>query len=148
MCWPCGRIASNVKVCAPKGVALILEWSGFSSEIIHNIHYNMTSCLNREEPYCKPPPKKLKGPSERPGGLNRVNSPPTAYKSSSGCGATANGYKSHGGTGGGGGGGGGGGSPGNKRTERRSRGSPKSTDTEAQQQQQPQQQPQQPQQGE
>lgn len=92
----------------------------------------MTSCINREEPYCKPPPKKLKGPSERPGGLNRVNSPPTAYKSSPGCGATANGYKSHGGAGSTGSGGGGG-SPGNRRTERRSRGSPKGTDTEQQQ---------------
>ncbi|XP_062377150.1 fibronectin type III domain-containing protein 3B [Sardina pilchardus] len=120
----------------------------YADDIIHNIHYNMTSYISRgEEAYCKPLPKKPKGPSERPGGgLNRVNSPPssTAYKSGSGCGATANGYpKSHGGagstgggSGGGGGGGGGGGSPGNKRPERRSRGSPKSTDAEQQQQQQ------------
>ncbi|KAL2085278.1 hypothetical protein ACEWY4_018598 [Coilia grayii] len=114
-------------------------------EIIPNIHYNMTSYINREEPYCKPQPKKLKGPSER-SSLNRVNSPPSStYKSGgSGCGTMANGYKSHGGagstggSGGGGGGGGGGGSPGNKRTERRSRASPKNNDVEQQQQQQQQ----------
>ncbi|XP_063062694.1 fibronectin type III domain-containing protein 3B [Engraulis encrasicolus] len=112
-------------------------------EIIPNIHYNMTSYINREEPYCKPPPKKLKGPSERPGGLNRLNSSPpsSTYKNNnSGCSPTANGYKSHSGvcSTGGGGGSGGGGSPGNKRTDRRSRLSPKSHDGEHQHHQSPQ----------
>ncbi|XP_028823359.1 fibronectin type III domain-containing protein 3B isoform X2 [Denticeps clupeoides] len=68
--------------------------------------YAMSSFIGREEPYCKPPPKKQNN-----------------YKTSSACSSTTNGHgKSHGS-----------GSPGNKRPERRSRGSPKSSDPADQQ---------------
>lgn len=95
--------------------------------------------INREEHYSKPQPKKM--PKERQlERQNRLNSPPaSAYKGTTGCVNTYNGYgKSHGSLGGsgggsaGGGGGGGGGSPSAKKTNRGPRSSPRSSEPEPQ----------------
>nr|XP_055037970.1 fibronectin type III domain-containing protein 3B isoform X2 [Misgurnus anguillicaudatus] len=91
--------------------------------------YNVSTFMGHEE-YCKPPPKKLKQPMERPA-LSQVTSPVSSnYKTTVPCTTTANGYgKNHTSPGGGGGGGT---SPGSKRADRRARGSPKHTDVESQ----------------
>lgn len=82
--------------------------------------------LGRDEPY-KPPPKKMKDRLER---QNRLNSPPSIYKSNVGCNNMYNGYgKVHGNLGGGGGGGS---SPGAKKTTRGARSSPRSSEPDLQ----------------
>ncbi|XP_064188714.1 fibronectin type III domain-containing protein 3B-like [Anguilla rostrata] len=101
--------------------------------------YGMSSCVGREEPYCKPQPKKLKERQlER---QNRLNSPPSSiYKSTVTCSAltTYNGYgKGHAGMGfglgvAGGGGGGRAGSPGVRKMDRRARSSPRNNDLDLQ----------------
>ncbi|KAA0719206.1 Fibronectin type III domain-containing protein 3B [Triplophysa tibetana] len=83
--------------------------------------------IGRDEQY-KPPPKKMKDRLER---QNRLNSPPSIYKSNMGCNNMYNGYgKIHGN--GGGGGGGGGTSPGAKKTTRGTRSSPRSSEPDLQ----------------
>lgn len=82
--------------------------------------------LGRDEPY-KPQPKKMKDRLER---QNRLNSPPSIYKSNVGCNNMYNGYgKVHGNLGGGGGGGS---SPGAKKTTRGARSSPRSSEPDLQ----------------
>ncbi|XP_077084159.1 fibronectin type III domain containing 3Ba isoform X1 [Siphateles boraxobius] len=82
--------------------------------------------IGRDEPY-KPPPKKMKDRLER---HNRLNSPPSIYKSNVGCNNMYNGYgKVHGNLGGGGGGGS---SPGAKKTTRGARSSPRSSEPDIQ----------------
>ncbi|XP_073705513.1 fibronectin type III domain-containing protein 3B-like [Garra rufa] len=84
--------------------------------------------IGRDEQY-KPPPKKMKDRLER---QNRLNSPPSIYKSNMGCNNMYNGYgKVHGNLGGGGGGGGGG-SPGAKKNNRGARSSPRSSEPDLQ----------------
>lgn len=82
--------------------------------------------IGRDEQY-KPPPKKMKDRLER---QNRLNSPPSIYKSNMGCNNMYNGYgKVHGNLGGGGGGGS---SPGAKKSTRGARSSPRSIETDLQ----------------
>ncbi|XP_052472374.1 fibronectin type III domain-containing protein 3B [Carassius gibelio] len=82
--------------------------------------------IGRDEQY-KPPPKKMKDRLER---QNRLNSPPSIYKSNMGCNNMYNGYgKVHGNLGGGGGGGS---SPGAKKNTRGARSSPRSSEPDLQ----------------
>ncbi|KAI2667568.1 Fibronectin type III domain-containing protein 3B [Labeo rohita] len=82
--------------------------------------------IGRDEQY-KPPPKKMKDRLER---QNRLNSPPSIYKSNMGCNNMYNGYsKVHGNLGGGGGGGS---SPGSKKNNRGARSSPRSSEPDLQ----------------
>ncbi|XP_006861904.1 PREDICTED: fibronectin type III domain-containing protein 3B [Chrysochloris asiatica] len=91
--------------------------------------YGMSSYITREDQYSKPPHKKLK--DRQIDRQNRLNSPPSIYKSN--CTTMYNGYvKGHSGGSSGGGGGGSGGGPGIKKTERRARSSPKSNDSDLQ----------------
>uniref|UniRef100_A0A671T2B4 Fibronectin type III domain-containing protein 3B-like n=1 Tax=Sinocyclocheilus anshuiensis TaxID=1608454 RepID=A0A671T2B4_9TELE len=84
--------------------------------------------IGRDEQY-KPPPKKMKDRLER---QNRLNSPPSIYKSNMGCTNMYNGYgKVHGNLGGGGGGGS---SPGAKKNTRGARSSPRSSEPDLQDQ--------------
>ncbi|XP_051556139.1 fibronectin type III domain-containing protein 3B-like isoform X1 [Myxocyprinus asiaticus] len=81
--------------------------------------------IGRDEQY-KPAPKKMKDRLER---QNRLNSPPSIYKSNMGCNNVYNGYgKIHGSIGGGGGGS----SPGAKKTVRGPRSSPRSSEPDLQ----------------
>uniref|UniRef100_A0A672S6W4 Fibronectin type III domain-containing protein 3B-like n=1 Tax=Sinocyclocheilus grahami TaxID=75366 RepID=A0A672S6W4_SINGR len=95
----------------------------YSEEIIPVYGMNY---IGRDEQY-KPPPKKMKDRLER---QNRLNSPPSIYKSNMGCNNMYNGYgKVHGNLGGGGGGGS---SPGAKKNTRGARSSPRSSEPDLQ----------------